>query len=40
MMGSCFDCLVVVDGETVQACQTPAQVGLVVTSPPVPRAQP
>ncbi len=40
MMGSCFDCLVVVDGETVQACQIQAQDGLVVTSPPVPRAQP
>ncbi|KAJ03115.1 (2Fe-2S)-binding protein [Sulfitobacter mediterraneus] len=40
MMGSCFDCLVVVDGETVQACQIPALDGLVVTSPPVPKAQP
>jgi D-hydroxyproline dehydrogenase subunit gamma len=34
MMGSCFECLVVVDGETVQACQTAAQDGLTVTSPP------
>ena len=34
MMGSCFECLVVVNGETVQACQTAVRCGLVVTSPP------
>ena len=37
MMGSCFDCLVIVNGETVQACQTAARNGLIVTSPPAVR---
>lgn len=31
MMGTCFDCLVSIDGVTVQACQTPATDGLVVS---------
>lgn len=32
MMGACYDCLVEIDGETVQACMTPVTDGLVVTS--------
>ena len=28
MMGACFDCLVCIDGETVQACQVLVQDGL------------
>ncbi len=31
MMGSCYDCLVSVDGLTVQGCQTPVTEGLVVS---------
>jgi len=31
MMGACFECLVEIAGETVQACQTPVREGLVVT---------
>ena len=35
MMGSCYDCLVTVNGEPgVQACQVEAQQGLVVESTP------
>lgn len=30
MMGACFDCLVKIDGVTVQACMTPITEGLVV----------
>jgi predicted molibdopterin-dependent oxidoreductase YjgC len=33
MMGACFDCLVEIDGETVQACMTPVATGLVVSRP-------
>jgi predicted molibdopterin-dependent oxidoreductase YjgC len=29
MMGACFDCLVEIEGETVQACMTPVRAGLV-----------
>jgi predicted molibdopterin-dependent oxidoreductase YjgC len=28
MMGACFDCLVQINGATVQACMTPVQAGL------------
>lgn len=31
LMGTCYDCLVVIDGQTVQACMTPASDGLIVT---------
>lgn len=31
MMGACYDCLVVIDGVTVQACQIPVTDGLVVS---------
>ena len=34
MMGSCFECLVVIGGVTVQACQTVAYDGASVNSPP------
>ena len=34
MMGACYDCLVSLDGATVQACLTPVQEGLVVTRVP------
>ena len=34
LMGTCYDCLVVIDGETVQACMTPASEGLIVTRVP------
>lgn len=30
MMGACFDCLVEIDGETVQACMTEVRGGLKV----------
>lgn len=33
MMGSCFECLVVIDGVTRQACMTEVQAGLVVEKP-------
>ena len=36
MMGVCFDCLVQIDGETVQACMTAAQPGLSVERVPRP----
>lgn len=36
MMGACFDCLVQIDGVTVQACMTSVADGLVVQQ--VPRA--
>lgn len=32
MMGACFDCLVEINGENVQACITPVTEGLIVTS--------
>ena len=31
LMGACYDCLVEIDGETVQACMTPVRAGLAVT---------
>lgn len=31
MMGACFDCLVRIDGESVQACMVPVQAGLQVS---------
>ena len=34
MMGACFDCLVQVDGETVQACQVQVRDGLLVNRIP------
>ncbi len=30
MMGACYDCLVSIEGATVQACMTPVRDGLVV----------
>jgi predicted molibdopterin-dependent oxidoreductase YjgC len=30
MMGACYDCLVEIDGETVQACMTTVKHGLIV----------
>lgn len=33
MMGVCYDCLVRIDGRTVQACMIPASDGLVVERP-------
>jgi predicted molibdopterin-dependent oxidoreductase YjgC len=30
MMGACYDCLVSINGKTVQACMTPAEDGLLV----------
>lgn len=34
MMGACFDCLIIVDGVTVQACLTPVREGLIVSRVP------
>lgn len=34
MMGTCYDCLVLVDGVRVQACMTPVRSGLVVARVP------
>ncbi|RPE67482.1 2Fe-2S iron-sulfur cluster protein [Pacificibacter maritimus] len=34
MMGACYDCLVQIDGVTVQACQIPVTDGLVVSRVP------
>lgn len=31
LMGACYDCLVQIDGATVQACMTPVRDGMVVT---------
>lgn len=36
MMGACYDCLVSVNGETVQACMTIVKPGLRVQRAPVP----
>lgn len=33
LMGACHDCLVEIDGRTVQACLMPVTAGLVVTRP-------
>lgn len=30
LMGACYDCLVDIDGKTVQACMTPVSDGMVV----------
>ncbi|MFK7862174.1 MAG: (2Fe-2S)-binding protein [Granulosicoccus sp.] len=38
LMGTCYDCLIVVDGETVQACMTPVHEGLIVTRVPIANA--
>ncbi|MCF1461158.1 MULTISPECIES: (2Fe-2S)-binding protein [Rhizobium/Agrobacterium group] len=35
MMGACYDCLVSIDGETVQACMTIVEPGLKVERVPV-----
>lgn len=35
MMGACYDCLVLLDGATVQACLTLVKEGLVVTRVPI-----
>jgi len=35
LMGACYDCLVQVDGITVQACMTPVREGLVVARVPI-----
>lgn len=35
MMGACYDCLVLIDGVTVQACLTPVHEGLVVERVPI-----
>ncbi|WP_422051034.1 (2Fe-2S)-binding protein [Shimia sp.] len=32
LMGACYDCIVQIEGETVQACMTPAQDGMNVTA--------
>lgn len=34
MMGACYDCLVLVESVTVQACLTPVREGLVVSRVP------
>lgn len=36
MMGSCFECLVEIDGEKVQACMTPVQGGMEARTPTTP----
>lgn len=36
LMGSCFECLVEIDGQTVQACMTPARSGIEIRQPRVP----
>lgn len=38
LMGACYDCLVVIDGEIVQACMTPVQEGLIVNRVPTANA--
>lgn len=40
MMGACYDCLVEVDGETVQACMQVVRDGLAVTRPALPEGRP
>lgn len=39
MMGACFDCLVEIDGITVQACVTTVTDGLIVTRVPLMHSQ-
>ena len=36
LMGTCFDCLVEVEGENVQACMTTVREGMAVRQPQVP----
>lgn len=36
LMGVCFDCLVEIDGEVVQACMVEARDGMIVMSPKLP----
>jgi len=35
MMGTCYDCVVLINGETVQACMTPVREGLIVARVPI-----
>lgn len=35
MMGTCYDCVVSINGQTVQACMTPARAGLFVARIPL-----
>lgn len=35
MMGTCYDCVVSINGQTVQACMTPARDNLVVARVPI-----
>jgi D-hydroxyproline dehydrogenase subunit gamma len=34
MMGSCFDCLLLIDGITQQACQCEVREGMIIERPP------
>lgn len=36
MMGACFECLIEIDGQTVQACMTQAEPNLEIHKPTVP----
>ncbi len=36
MMGACFECLINLDGQTVQACMTPAEPNIEISMPPIP----
>ncbi|MGI9373089.1 MAG: (2Fe-2S)-binding protein [Hyphomicrobiales bacterium] len=36
MMGTCFECLVEIDGRQVQACMTQLEAGMVVSKPELP----
>lgn len=35
LMGTCYECVVMVDGVSVQACMTPVRAGLVVDRVPI-----
>lgn len=39
MMGACYECLVQIDGRTVQACMTPVAPGLDVLAPRTPQEE-
>ena len=39
MMGACFDCLVQIDGETVQACMVQVRSGLQVRRVPIAKTE-
>ena len=39
MMGACYECLVQIDGQTVQACMTRVAPGLDVSAPRTPREE-